>query len=37
MGSGRTETMRAIFGAGPPDTGELRLHGDQARSDRIAA
>ena len=27
MGSGRTETMRAIFGADRPDAGEIRLHG----------
>lgn len=27
MGSGRTETMRALFGADQPDTGEIRLHG----------
>lgn len=27
MGSGRTETMRAIFGADPPDAGEVFLHG----------
>jgi ribose transport system ATP-binding protein len=27
MGSGRTETMRAIFGADPRDAGEIRLFG----------
>jgi ribose transport system ATP-binding protein len=27
MGSGRTETMRAIFGADPPDAGAVYLHG----------
>jgi ribose transport system ATP-binding protein len=27
MGSGRTETMRALFGADHPDAGEIRLHG----------
>ncbi len=27
MGSGRTETVRAIFGADRPDAGEIRLHG----------
>lgn len=27
MGSGRTETMRAIFGADRPQAGEVRLHG----------
>ena len=27
MGSGRTETMRAIFGADVPDSGEIHLHG----------
>jgi len=27
MGSGRTETMRAIFGADRPDAGEVYLHG----------
>ncbi len=32
MGSGRTETMRAVFGADRPDQGEVRLHG----SDRPA-
>ncbi len=30
MGSGRTETMRAIFGADRPQAGELRLHGADA-------
>ena len=28
MGSGRTETMRAIFGADPPESGAIYLHGD---------
>jgi ribose transport system ATP-binding protein len=27
MGSGRTETMRAVFGADRADSGEVRLHG----------
>ena len=27
MGSGLTETMRAVFGADRPDRGEIRLHG----------
>jgi ribose transport system ATP-binding protein len=27
MGSGRTETMRAVFGADPRDAGEIQLHG----------
>jgi ribose transport system ATP-binding protein len=27
MGSGRTETMRAIFGADPPQAGAIHLHG----------
>ena len=27
MGSGRTETMRAIFGADPPEAGAIYLHG----------
>lgn len=27
MGSGRTETLRAIYGADPPEAGEIRLHG----------
>jgi len=27
MGSGRTETMRAIFGADPPEAGAVWLHG----------
>jgi ribose transport system ATP-binding protein len=30
MGSGRTETVRAIFGADRPDAGEIRLHGAAA-------
>ena len=29
MGSGRTETMRAIFGADPVDSGEIFLHGSK--------
>jgi ribose transport system ATP-binding protein len=29
MGSGRTETMRAIFGADQPDGGEVFLHGSE--------
>jgi len=28
MGSGRTETMRAIFGADPPESGAVYLHDD---------
>jgi ribose transport system ATP-binding protein len=28
MGSGRTETMRAVFGADPPESGTIHLHGD---------
>jgi ribose transport system ATP-binding protein len=28
MGSGRTETMRAIFGADAPESGAVYLHGD---------
>jgi ribose transport system ATP-binding protein len=28
MGSGRTETMRAIFGADSPESGAIYLHGD---------
>ena len=31
LGSGRTETARAIFGAEPPDAGRIRLHGEPAR------
>ena len=27
MGSGRTETMRAVFGADRADSGEIRMHG----------
>ncbi len=27
MGAGRTELARAIFGAEPPDAGEIRVHG----------
>ena len=34
MGSGRTETMRAIFGADPPQAGAVYLHGS-ARPLRI--
>ncbi len=30
MGAGRTETLRAIFGADRPDAGEIRLHGGAA-------
>jgi ribose transport system ATP-binding protein len=30
MGSGRTETMRAIFGADRPDNGQIFLHGSTA-------
>ncbi len=30
MGSGRTETMRAVFGADRPQAGEVRLHGGDA-------
>jgi ribose transport system ATP-binding protein len=29
MGSGRTETMRAIFGADPPEAGAVYLHGSR--------
>jgi ribose transport system ATP-binding protein len=29
MGSGRTETMRAIFGADPPEAGVIYLHGSR--------
>ena len=29
MGSGRTETMRAIFGADPPEAGAMYLHGSR--------
>lgn len=28
MGSGRTELMRAVFGANQPDSGSVHLHGD---------
>jgi ribose transport system ATP-binding protein len=31
MGSGRTEAMRAIFGADRFDSGEIRIHGKPAR------
>lgn len=31
MGSGRTETLRAIFGADRPEAGEVRLHGSPVR------
>jgi len=31
LGSGRTETARAIFGADPPDAGEIRIHGALAQ------
>ncbi|MCL4178693.1 MAG: sugar ABC transporter ATP-binding protein, partial [Verrucomicrobia bacterium] len=31
MGSGRTETMRAVFGADPPEAGEIRLKGEVTR------
>ena len=31
VGSGRTETMRAIFGADPKETGTLMLHGREIR------
>jgi len=34
MGSGRTETMRAIFGADPPESGAIYLH-DSDRPARI--
>jgi len=34
MGSGRTETMRAIFGADPPESGAVYLH-DSDRPARI--
>ena len=40
LGSGRTETARAIFGADPPDAGVIRLLGKEVRprqpSDAIA-
>ncbi len=40
LGSGRTETVRAIFGADPPDAGTIRLHGKEVQprepSDAIA-
>ena len=29
MGAGRTETMRAVFGLDPYDTGTIRLHGQE--------
>jgi len=29
MGAGRTEVARAIFGADPKDSGEIRVHGQQ--------
>ncbi|MBL9134850.1 MAG: sugar ABC transporter ATP-binding protein [Verrucomicrobiales bacterium] len=32
MGSGRTETMRAIFGADQPDAGDVFLHGNSQPS-----
>lgn len=31
MGAGRTEVMRAIFGADPIDAGEIRVHGRPVR------
>ncbi|MER0236534.1 sugar ABC transporter ATP-binding protein [Fulvimarina sp. MAC8] len=31
MGAGRTELARAIFGAEPPDAGEIRVHGKTVR------
>ena len=31
MGSGRTETLRAVFGADRADAGEVRLHGSPVR------
>ncbi|MBN1819012.1 MAG: sugar ABC transporter ATP-binding protein [Sedimentisphaerales bacterium] len=36
MGAGRTEAMRAIFGADPIDSGRIYLHGSQ-RPSRIAS
>ncbi len=38
MGAGRTEVMRAIFGADPVDSGEISIHGQpvQIRSPRDA-
>ncbi len=30
MGAGRTEIMRAIYGLDPADSGEIRVHGEQA-------
>jgi ribose transport system ATP-binding protein len=34
VGSGRTETMRAIFGADPKETGQIYLHGKELRIKR---
>ncbi len=31
LGSGRTELLRAVFGADPPDAGEVTLNGDTVR------
>ncbi len=31
VGSGRTEVMRAVFGAEPPDSGEVFVHGEKTR------
>ncbi|WP_028548831.1 sugar ABC transporter ATP-binding protein [Paenibacillus sp. UNC451MF] len=31
MGAGRTEVARAIFGADPIDSGEIRIHGQKVR------
>ncbi|HLW47749.1 MAG TPA: sugar ABC transporter ATP-binding protein [bacterium] len=31
MGAGRTEVMRAIFGADPPDSGEIHVRGRRVR------
>jgi ribose transport system ATP-binding protein len=31
MGSGRTETMRAVFGADTPEAGRILLHGQPVR------
>lgn len=34
MGAGRTEVARAIFGADPIDSGEIRIHGKTVRIDQ---
>ena len=35
-GAGRTEVMRAVFGADPPDSGEILIHGKPSTSARRA-